>query len=51
MASEEAIASKLGLSRNTVVYHRRQIYNRLGVDSRRELATRVLGREGTDSLA
>jgi DNA-binding CsgD family transcriptional regulator len=41
--TDEQIAGQLGISRNTVVYHRRQIYNRLGVGSRRELADRLFG--------
>lgn len=39
--SDEHVAQLLGISKNTVVYHRRQIYNRLGVSSRQELARRL----------
>jgi DNA-binding CsgD family transcriptional regulator len=40
--SETAIAQQLGVTRNTVVYHRRQIYNRLGIDSRAQLVDALL---------
>ena len=40
--SEEQAAQALGLSRNTVVYHRRQIYNRLEVESRSLLVERLI---------
>lgn len=39
--SEHNVANTLGLSHNTVVYHRRQIYNRLEVDSRQQLIARL----------
>lgn len=35
--SEAQIAERMGISQNTVVYHRRQLYARLGVFNRREL--------------
>ncbi|WP_028601205.1 helix-turn-helix transcriptional regulator [Ottowia thiooxydans] len=35
--SEEQIATRMGISANTATYHRRQIYTRLGVKSRKEL--------------
>ena len=35
--SEEQIARELSLTRNTVVYHRRQIYNRLDINDRSSL--------------
>ncbi|WP_460480380.1 helix-turn-helix transcriptional regulator [Comamonas humi] len=38
---ESQIAQHMGLSANTVVYHRRQIYNRLGIASRQELLDRL----------
>ncbi len=34
---EDEIASRMGISVNTAVYHRRQIYTRLGVQNRKEL--------------
>lgn len=34
---EEQIAARMGISANTATYHRRQIYTRLGVQSRQEL--------------
>ena len=34
---EEQIATRMGISANTATYHRRQIYTRLGVQSRKEL--------------
>lgn len=34
---ESQIAERMDISANTVVYHRRQLYNRLGVHDRREL--------------
>jgi DNA-binding CsgD family transcriptional regulator len=39
--TQEQIAQKLGISRNTVIYHRRQLYNRLGVDTREQLLNRL----------
>jgi DNA-binding CsgD family transcriptional regulator len=39
--TEAQAAEDLQLSRNTVVYHRRQIYNRLDVDSRASLVQRL----------
>lgn len=39
--SDDQVAQELGISKNTVVYHRRQIYNRLGVSSRQELTRRL----------
>ena len=44
--SEEQAARELGLSRNTVVYHRRQVYNRLEVESRSLLVERLIGAAG-----
>jgi DNA-binding CsgD family transcriptional regulator len=41
--TQEQIAEALRVSRNTVVYHRRQLYNGLGVDSRRGLREHLLG--------
>ncbi len=41
--THEQIAGDLHVSRNTVVYHRRQIYNRLGVDSCRRSARPIAG--------
>ncbi len=41
--TQEQIADELKVTRNTVVYHRRQIYNRLGVESRRGLRERLIG--------
>lgn len=38
---EERIASQLGVSTHTIVYHRRQIYARLEVNSRAELIARL----------
>jgi DNA-binding NarL/FixJ family response regulator len=35
--SEEQIALELSLTHNTVVYHRRQIYNRLDISNRSSL--------------
>lgn len=40
--SEEQAAQALGLTRNTVVYHRKQIYNRLDVASRSLLVERLI---------
>ncbi len=40
--THQQIADKLRISRNTVVYHRRQVYNRLGVDSYEGLRERLL---------
>jgi len=34
---ESRIADRMGISANTVVYHRRQLYNRLGLQGRQEL--------------
>lgn len=39
--SEENAAGLLGLTRNTVVYHRRQIYSRLDIASRASLVRRL----------
>ncbi|MEB2319735.1 MAG: helix-turn-helix transcriptional regulator [Pseudomonadota bacterium] len=39
--SEAQIAERMCISANTVVYHRRQLYNRLGVQDRRELMRRL----------
>ncbi|WP_423459361.1 helix-turn-helix transcriptional regulator [Ottowia sp. VDI28] len=38
---EPEAAARMGISANTVVYHRRQLYNRLGVMERRELLERL----------
>ena len=38
---ESQIAQRMGISANTVVYHRRQLYNRLGAGSRLELLTQL----------
>ncbi|WP_132978760.1 MULTISPECIES: helix-turn-helix transcriptional regulator [Pigmentiphaga] len=38
---ESQIARRLGISANTVVYHRRQLYNRLGAGNRAELLARL----------
>ena len=46
-SSEDQVARALGLTRNTVVYHRRQIYNRLEVDSRAGLIGKLNGRDET----
>lgn len=43
--SEPEAGARMGISPNTVVYHRRQLYNRLGLLDRRELLAR-LGVEG-----
>jgi len=40
--TQDQVANQLGLSRATVVYHRRQIYNRLGVDTRDQMLHRLL---------
>ncbi|MCC2673689.1 MAG: LuxR family transcriptional regulator [Ramlibacter sp.] len=40
--TEQQIAGQTGLSLNTVVYHRRQLYARLEVSSRKELLARLL---------
>lgn len=40
--SEEQAARELGISRNTLVYHRRQVYNRLDVESRKSLMACLL---------
>lgn len=34
---EDQIAARMGISANTTTYHRRQIYTRLGVQTRQEL--------------
>lgn len=34
---EDEIAGRMGISGNTATYHRRQVYTRLGVHSRKEL--------------
>lgn len=39
--SESQIAQRMGISVNTAVYHRRQIYNRLGVMDRGELLRKL----------
>ncbi|WP_246475397.1 helix-turn-helix transcriptional regulator [Diaphorobacter ruginosibacter] len=39
--SENQIAQRMGISINTAVYHRRQLYNRLGVASRDNLLVKV----------
>ncbi|MFT3663860.1 helix-turn-helix transcriptional regulator [Piscinibacter sp.] len=38
---ESQIAARMGISANTVVYHRRQLYNRLGLQERRDLLRRL----------
>lgn len=38
---EARIAERLGVSLNTTIYHRRQLYNRLGVGNRPELIARL----------
>jgi DNA-binding CsgD family transcriptional regulator len=38
---EARIAERMGVSPNTVVYHRRQLYNRLGLRDRRALVRRL----------
>jgi len=38
---EQEAAARMGISANTVVYHRRQLYNRLGVLERRELLEKL----------
>lgn len=40
--TQEQVASDLGVTRNTVVYHRRQLYNRFAVESREGLRERLL---------
>jgi DNA-binding CsgD family transcriptional regulator len=40
--TQEEVGVELGVSRNTVVYHRRQIYNRFDVDSREGLREHLL---------
>ncbi len=40
--TQDQIARELGLSRATVVYHRRQVYNHLAVDTREQLLERLL---------
>ncbi|MEZ5606734.1 MAG: helix-turn-helix transcriptional regulator [Burkholderiaceae bacterium] len=40
---ESRIAERMGISANTVVYHRRQLYNRLGLQGRQELLERLQG--------
>ncbi len=42
--TQEQIAERLHISRNTVIYHRRQIYNQFGAESRDELRQRLLSR-------
>lgn len=44
---ESQIAERMGISANTVAYHRRQLYNRLGLQNRRELLLR-LDPDGSD---
>ena len=39
---ESQIAARMGISANTVVYHRRQLYNRLGLQGRQELLDSLL---------
>lgn len=39
--SESQIAQRMDISLNTVVYHRRQLYNRLGASNRIELLTQL----------
>ncbi|MDP9917488.1 DNA-binding CsgD family transcriptional regulator [Variovorax boronicumulans] len=39
--SEQEAAARMCISANTVVYHRRQLYNRLGVQERRELLEKL----------
>jgi len=39
--SESQIAQRMGISLNTVVYHRRQLYNRLGAGNRIELLAQL----------
>lgn len=43
---ESQIAARMDISANTVVYHRRQLYNRLGVQDRAELMAWLSAREG-----
>lgn len=43
--SESQIAARMDISANTVVYHRRQLYNRLGVQDRAELMAWLSARE------
>lgn len=38
---EDKIAQRMGISANTVTYHRRQIYTRLGAQNRQELQARI----------
>jgi len=39
--SESKIAQRMGISSNTVVYHRRQLYNRLGAGNRADLLAQL----------
>lgn len=48
--SEPQIAQRMGISINTAVYHRRQIYNRLGVMDRGELLRMLEGDARPQSL-
>lgn len=41
---ESQIAQRMGISLNTAVYHRRQLYNRLGVMGRDELLAQIGGK-------
>jgi DNA-binding CsgD family transcriptional regulator len=41
---ESQIAQRMGISLNTAVYHRRQLYNRLGVMGREELLAQIGGK-------
>lgn len=43
---ESQITARMGISANTVVYHRRQLYNRLGVQDRGELLAWLSARGG-----
>ena len=45
--AEPAIAARMGISHNTVVYHRRELYGRLGVGHRHELLGLLLGGAGS----
>jgi len=46
---ESQVAARMGISINTAVYHRRQLYNRLGVMDKGELLLRLRG--GTEGNA
>ncbi|MDX3907771.1 MAG: helix-turn-helix transcriptional regulator [Pigmentiphaga sp.] len=48
--SESQIAQRMGISSNTVVYHRRQLYNRLGAGNRTDLLAQ-LGARFSDALS